>query len=55
MTCDIILQLSKLRDMITAVEVRVEVFCVVMPCIVEVGYQCFGGPCCLHLQGEINE
>jgi hypothetical protein len=20
-----------------------------------IGYQCFGGPCCLHLQGEISQ
>jgi hypothetical protein len=30
------------------------VFWVVMPCSDVVGYQCFGGPCCLHLQGEVN-
>jgi len=23
----------------------------VMPCSIAVGYQCFGVPCCLHLQG----
>jgi len=28
-----------------------EVFWAVTPCSVA-GYQCFGGPCCLHLQGE---
>jgi hypothetical protein len=27
---------------------------VVMLCSVAVGYQCFGGPCCLHLQGEVH-
>jgi len=31
---------------------QVEVFWVVTPCIVVVGYQSFGGPCCLHLQGD---
>jgi len=25
-----------------------------MPCGVAVGYQHFGGLCCLHLQGEVN-
>jgi hypothetical protein len=29
-----------------------EVFRVVIPCSVVVGYQRFRGPCCLHLQGE---
>jgi len=28
---------------------------VVMPCGVVVGYQCFRGQCCLHLQGEVNK
>jgi hypothetical protein len=31
---------------------QVEVFWVVMPCSVVVGYQRFGGQCCLYLQGE---
>jgi hypothetical protein len=31
---------------------QVEVFWVVTPCSVVVGYQRFGVPCCLHLQGE---
>jgi len=30
----------------------VEVFWVVTPCSVMVGYKRFGGPCCVHLQGE---
>jgi len=25
-----------------------------MQCSVSVGYQRFGGPCCLHLQGEVT-
>jgi hypothetical protein len=29
-------------------------FWVVMLCGVAVEYQCFGGPCCLHLQGEMR-
>jgi hypothetical protein len=33
---------------------RVEVFWVVTPCSVVVGYQCLRGPCCLHLQGEMK-
>jgi len=34
----------------TAVKFRVEVFWVVT----RVGYQRFGGPCCLHLQGGVT-
>jgi len=30
------------------VKIHVEFFCVVMPCIVVVGYQRFRGPCCLN-------
>jgi len=29
--------------------IQVGVFWVVTPCSVVVGYQFFGGPCCLHL------
>jgi len=25
-----------------------------MPCSVAVGHCCFGGPCCLHLEGEVT-
>jgi len=32
---------------------QVEVFWVVMPCTVVVGYQRFGRPWCLHLQSGI--
>jgi len=38
----------------TAVMFQVEVFWVVTPCSVVVGYQSFRGPCCLHLQGEVK-
>jgi len=31
---------------------QVEIFWVIRPCSVVVGYQRFRGPCCLHLQGE---
>jgi len=31
-------------------KMQVEVFWIVKPCNVVVGYQRFGGPCCLHLQ-----
>jgi hypothetical protein len=34
--------------------IQVEVFWVVTPCSVVVGYQHFGGPCYLHLQGEVT-
>jgi hypothetical protein len=33
---------------------QAEVFWVVTPKSVVVGYQHFGGPCCLHLQCEVN-
>jgi hypothetical protein len=33
----------------------VEIFWVMTPCCDVVGYHCFGGPCCLHLQGEVND
>jgi hypothetical protein len=32
------------------VKVQVEAFWVLTTCSVVVGYQCFRGPCCLHLQ-----
>jgi len=32
---------------------QVEVFSVVTPCSVAVGYQRFRNPRCLHLQGEV--
>jgi len=35
-----------------AVKIEVVVFWIVPFCSDIVGYQCFGGPCCLHLQGE---
>jgi hypothetical protein len=39
----------------TTVKILVEVFWVVTPCSVVVGYQRFGGPFCLHLQGEVED
>jgi len=33
---------------------QVEVFWVVTPCSVVVGYHRFGGPCCCHLQGGVK-
>jgi len=35
-----------------ATKILVAVFWVATPRSDEVGYQSFGGPCCLHLQGE---
>jgi hypothetical protein len=35
-------------------KIHVKVFWVVKPCSGGVGYQCFGGPCCIHLQGEVK-
>jgi hypothetical protein len=34
---------------------QVEVFRVVTPCSVVVGYQCSRDPCCLHLHGEVDD
>jgi len=36
------------------VKIQVKVFLVVTQCSVAVGYQHFGGPCCLHLHGEAH-
>jgi len=38
-------------EVFTAVKIKVEFFCVVTQCRIVVGYQRFGGPCRLHLQG----
>jgi len=35
------------------VKTEVEVLCIVTSCSVTVGYKSFGGPCCLHLQGQV--
>jgi len=37
-----------------AVKIQVEVIWVVMLCSVSVGYEHIGGPCCLHLKGEVH-
>jgi hypothetical protein len=37
------------------VKTQVKVFCVVMPCNVSVGYHGIGGPCSLHLHGDLND
>jgi hypothetical protein len=39
----------------TGVMFQVEVFWVVTPCSVVVGYQNFRSPWCLHLQGEVYD
>jgi hypothetical protein len=39
-------------EVFTVVKIQVEVFWVVMPRSVAVGYQHFGGPCCISLSGE---
>jgi hypothetical protein len=41
-------------EILKMVMFQVEVFWVVMLCSVVVGYQRFGRPCCLHLQGEVD-
>jgi hypothetical protein len=33
---------------------EIDVFWVVTPCGVVVGYQTFRGPCCLHFHGEVT-
>jgi len=43
----------KLADKVdwrVTVDMEVDVFWVLTPCSVVLGYQRFGGPCCLHLQ-----
>jgi hypothetical protein len=39
-------------EVFTEMKVQVDVFCVVIPCGLVVGYRRFGGPCCLRLEGE---
>jgi hypothetical protein len=34
--------------------IQVEVFWVVMPCSIVVGYRSFGGPYCFHLHYEVK-
>jgi hypothetical protein len=34
--------------------IQVKVLWVVMPWSIVVGYQCFRGSCCLHLEGEVK-
>jgi hypothetical protein len=46
---------SKLRfEVFTVVKFEVEVFWYVASCSDMVRYQRFGGPCCLHLRGEVK-
>jgi hypothetical protein len=40
-------------EVFMAVKIQV-IFWVVMPCNTAIEYQHFRGPCCLHLQGEVN-
>jgi len=37
-----------------AVNIQIKFFWVVTLCSVAVGYHCLGGPCCLHLQGQVT-
>jgi hypothetical protein len=39
-------------EVYTAVKIHVKFVCVVTPCNAATGYKRFGGPCCIHLQGE---
>jgi len=45
---------SRSFEAFTALIFQVEVFCVVTPCSIVVGYQRYKGPCCLYLQGEVK-
>jgi hypothetical protein len=38
----------------TAMKIPYVVFLFATPCSIVIGYERFGGPCCLHLQGEIK-
>jgi hypothetical protein len=39
-------------EVFMAVNIQIKVFWIVTPCSDVVGYQRFGGSCCLHVQGE---
>jgi len=56
--CDYCLEYSSVftvRVMVFMVtKIQVAVFWVVTMCSVVLEYQHFKGPCCLHLQGEVN-
>jgi hypothetical protein len=41
-------------EVFNMVKIQVKVFWVVILYSDAVGYQCFGGPCCLQLQGEVT-
>jgi hypothetical protein len=41
-------------EVTTVVKIETEVHWVALLCSVAVKYQCFRGPCCLHLQGEVT-
>jgi hypothetical protein len=41
-------------EVLKVMKVQVEAFRVVMLCNVVVRYKHFGGPCCLHLKGEVG-
>jgi hypothetical protein len=43
----------KWYEIFTAVKIQIVVFGVVTACSVVAGHQSFGGPCCLHPQGEV--
>jgi len=46
--------LNESFELLTVMKIQIEVFWVVTPCSDVVRCQRFGGPCCLHLQGEDN-
>jgi len=41
-------------EVFTAVTFQTELFWIVTPCSVVVGYQRFRAPCCLQLKGEVQ-
>jgi len=42
-------------EVFVMVKIHIKLFCVVTPCSDVVEYQCFGEPCCLHLQGILTQ
>jgi hypothetical protein len=42
------------RKVFMVMKNQVAVLWAVTPCNYDVAYQCFGGPCCLYLQGEVT-
>jgi hypothetical protein len=41
-------------EVLTEMKIHVTVYWILTQCSEVVGYQCFGGPCCMHLQGVVK-